>query len=150
MVGFATEAATAGKPAIVGGYAWPFLTRTYLEGSLPPVEQCRPDSLTISIVRLAEDAALRQRLGQEARDFLDSRWSPKDIARRYLDVINGTLTEDFYFDPNRLDYVQGVGFPEATARDLVASVLSTGGRAALLLEDKPTLEQQFVDFAAQR
>ncbi len=63
MVGFATEAAVASKPAIVGGYAWEANRLAFGPLPFPPVEECSPDSLIEAIRHLATDAAYRERLG---------------------------------------------------------------------------------------
>ena len=147
MVGFATEAATAGVPAIVGGYAWPELRRIYPDDAMPPVEQCRPDELSAAVRRLAEDASYRIELGQRARRFVQGPWAPRRIAERYLAVVRGDIDPEWLFDPRTLRYVRGVGMTEERARELVRAVVARGGRAALQLADKPALERAFLAFA---
>jgi glycosyltransferase involved in cell wall biosynthesis len=148
MVGFATEAATAGRPAIVGGYAWPQLHEIYEADAMPPVEECHPDDLRAAILRLADDPAYREDLGSRARAFVQSTWSRRSIAERFLGLIHGDIDPGWLFDPRELTYVRGVGLTEERAREIVAAVLLAGGRAALQLSDKPQLERAFVDFAA--
>ena len=147
MVGFATEAATAGVPAIVGGYAWPELRRIYPDDTMPPVEQCRPDELSAAVRRLAEDAGYRTALGERARRFVEGPWAPRRIAERYLAVLRGETDPGWLFDPDALRYVRGVGLTEQRARELVRDVVARGGRAALQLADKPALERAFLEFA---
>jgi hypothetical protein len=150
MVGFATEAAVAGRPAIVGGYAWPHLREIYPDGSMPPVEMCEPESLGDAILRLSTDAAHRRDLGEQANAFVTTTWAPSVIAERYVSLMRGEIREEWLFDPRRLRYVRGVGLTEERARGLVAGVIARGGRAALQLADKPEVEQAFVDFAEGR
>ena len=150
MVGFATEAATAGVPAIVGGYAWDELQRIYPDDLMPPVEQCHPDQLQVAVRRLAEDATYRIALGERARRFVEGPWAPRRIAGRYLAVLRGETDPDWLFDPATLRYVRGVGLTEERARELVRALVSRGGRAALQLADKPALERAFVEFADGR
>jgi hypothetical protein len=147
MVGFATEAATAGRPAIVGGYAWPQLHEIYDAEAMPPVEECHPDGLRAAVLRLADDRAHREELGQRARAFVESTWARHQIAERFLLILSGRIDPAWRFDPQRLSYVRGVGLTEERAREIVAAVLAEGGRAALQLSDKPQLERAFVDFA---
>ena len=147
MVGFTTEAATAGVPAIVGGYAWPELRRIYPDDAMPPVEQCRPDELSAAVRRLAEDASHRIDLGERARRFVEGPWAPRRIAERYLAVLRGDTDPGWLFDPGTLRYVRGVGLTEERARELVGALVTRGGRAALQLADKPALEQAFLEFA---
>ena len=150
MVGFATEAATAGVPAIVGGYAWDELRRIYPDDLMPPVEQCHPDELPVAVRRLAEDASYRIALGERARRFVEGPWAPRRIAERYLAVLRGETDPAWLFDPDTLRYVRGVGLTEERARDLVRAMVARGGPAALQLTDKPALERAFLEFADGR
>lgn len=150
MVGFATEAASAAVPAIVGGYAWPELRRLYQGDAMPPVEACHPDALEATVARLANDRPYRMDLGLRARDFVTRAWAPEAVAARYLAVLRDKIDPAWSFDPRTLDYVGGVGMHEQRARDLVRNVVERGGRQALQLTDKPALEQAFVDFAEGR
>jgi glycosyltransferase involved in cell wall biosynthesis len=148
MVGFATEAATAGRPAIVGGYAWPQLHAIYDEASMPPVQECHPDELRDAIVRLVDDRTYREELGARAKAFVESAWNRRGIAERYLALLRGDVDPAWLFDPRRLRYVRGVGLDEERAREIVAAVIDEAGVGALQLSDKPELERAFVDFAA--
>ena len=150
MVGFATEAATAGVPAIVGGYSWPELRRIYPDDVMPPVEQCQPDELAVAVRRLAEDPAYRRSLGNRARRFVEGPWASRRIGERYLAVLQGEIPSGWLFDPRTLRYVRGVGLTEERGRELVRAVVARGGREALQLTDKPALEQAFIDFAEER
>lgn len=147
MVSFATEAASAGIPAIVGGYAWPELRRIYPDDAMPPVEQCHPDDLESAIRRLATDEEHRLALGRRARAFVEGTWAPRLIAERYMALLRARPAESMMFDPRTLRYLGGVGLTDERARALVAAVLARGGREALQLADKPTLEDAFVRFA---
>lgn len=148
MVGFATEAAAAGVPAVVGGYAWPDLRQIYPDGAMPPVEQCHPDELAAAIRRLAEDPEHRRGLGADARAFVEGPWALKRIAERYLAVLRGEVPPEWMFDPRGLRYVGGVGLTEERARQLVREVIEHGGVGALQLGDKPEVERAFLRFAA--
>ena len=147
MAVFATEAAAAGVPAIVGSYAWRELGRLYADGALPPVEQCHPDELAAAVERLADDIDYRDALGARARTFVETEWAPHQVAKRYLTILRGETPQAWLFDPNDVQFLLGVGLPEKRTREIVAAVLGRGGRDALQLADKPALERAFVDFA---
>jgi glycosyltransferase involved in cell wall biosynthesis len=149
MVGFATEAAVAGKPSIVGGYAWAENRLDFGSVAMPPVEACLPEELAAAVRRLATDASRRASLGEEARAFVESNWSRGRIADRLLRLIRGERPEEWMFDPQRLRYVEGCGLSRAQVRGIVAAVLREGGRGALCLGDKPELEALFVSLAAE-
>ena len=148
MVGFATEAAVAGKPAVVGGYAWPANHRIFGSDAMPPVEECAPETVADAIRHLATNRPHREALGQRARSFATLRWSRMAIAERLLKVVDGSAPAEWLFDPRELRYLEGCGLSRDQARATVAAVVVAGGPAALCMSDKPELEQLFLDFAA--
>lgn len=148
MVGFATEAAAASRPAVVGGYAWPLHNKLYANGELPPVAQCHPDQLAETMIGLVSDDRRRTQLGRRAREFVTTEWGLEAIGHRYEQVVLGDVPDEWLFDPGELRYVHGVGLPEDRARRIVAGLIAEGGVVALQLTDKPALERAFVAFAA--
>jgi len=54
------------------------------------------------------------------------------------------------YDPKDIRYLHGWGLSEERAKYLVRAVIETGGKEALLLSDKPELEQLFLEFAYPR
>ncbi len=147
MVGFATEAAVASKPAIVGGYAWEANRLAFGAMPFPPVEECSPDGLIEAIRRLATDAEHRERLGSAASAFVHEHWSGKQLADRMVRLMEGPPPEEWLFDPASLRYTEGCGLTREEARHVVAEVIRVGGRGALCLADKPEVEEAFVAFA---
>jgi len=150
MVGFATEAAVAGKPAIVGGYAWPENHRIFGSDPMPPVEECAPETLADAIRHLATNREHREALGQRARAFATLRWSRTAIAERLLMVVDGSAPAEWLFDPRELRYLEGCGLTRDQARASVAAVVAAGGPGALCVSDKPELERRFIAFAMGR
>lgn len=148
MASFATEAAAFGKPAIVGGYGWEELARTTSPENMPPAHLCHPDDLEAAIRRLATDAPYRQELGQAARAFVVSRWSPAEVAKRYVRLIDGDAVDAWRFDPGQVRYVHGTGIAEERLRGFIRALLATSGRAGLQVGDKPDLEERLAAFAA--
>lgn len=147
MAGFAAEAAARGKPAIVGGYGWEELRRVTRPEALPPAHLCHPDELTDAIVRLATDAAYRIDLGRRARLFVESRWTPEAVARRMLEVVQGTAPESWRFDPAEPVHPYGVSIEMKALRHAVAGVVAVGGASALQVSDKPELESRLLALA---
>jgi hypothetical protein len=150
MVGFATEAAVASRPAIVGGYAWDANRSAFGSIPFPPVEECAPEGIVDAIRRLASDPAYRENLGRQAHEFVHAHWSRADIARRLVQLMDGPPPADWMFDPRTLRYVEGCGLSREQCRAVVRDVLREGGPAALCLADKPELEAAFVDFGGGR
>jgi hypothetical protein len=149
MVGFATEAAVAGKPTVVGGYAWPENHRVFGTHPMPPVAECAPDDLESIVRDLALDPGRRVALGRAARSYVEEQWSMAAIGARLAALIAGPPPADWLFDPRDLRYVEGCGLTRDQARALIAAMVREGGRAALCLADKPALEERFVAFARE-
>jgi hypothetical protein len=146
MAGFAAEAAAAGRAAVVGGYGLDAIESALCGRPFPPVLFCRPEDLEAALERLATDKGLRCELGGRARDFIEREWSPRAVAERLLDAIDG-LRPEWVFDPRQIRYVHGGGLTEAQARSLVRATIDRGGIAALCVGDKPALEAKLVRFA---
>jgi hypothetical protein len=146
MVGFATEAAVAGKPTIVGSYAWPENHRVFGQVPMPPVEECAPEGLFAAVRGLSAEAEKRRSLGLAAQAYVHEYWSRAQIAGRFMTLIEGRAAAEWMFDPRELRYVEGCGLTRDQARANVRAVIEVGGPAALCLSDKPELEALFVDF----
>ena len=150
MAGFAAEAASLGRPAVVGGHGWDELTRMTSPEALPPSHLCRPDELAGAIATLASDGAYRRELGERARRFVGERWTPAEVARRFMVLMSGDVPEHWTFDPASVAYAGGVGMSEPAISASIRSVLEAEGTAGLHVGDKPRLERLLVDLAARR
>ena len=147
MAGFAAEAAFYGKPAVVGGYYCERVQDDLRETWLPPSLYCRPERIRDAILTMATDRALRLQLGLRAKEFVESNWTARQVARRYLQLIDGNFPRDWLYDPGRNRYVHGMGFPESRLRLLLRKLIERAGTEALRLTEHPELERLFVNFA---
>ncbi len=147
MAGFATEAAFFGKPAVVGGYYATMIREEMEEKYIPPSLFVHPDQVEAAVERMIVDLKFRLDLGKRAQEFVRANWSPKAVAEKYVRIINEDVPEDWWFDPNKIRYLQGAGLEESKVKDTVRRLIEYRGRGALQLTDKPELEQAFVDFA---
>ena len=84
MAGFATEAASYGKPAVVGGYYSQYLEKDTPKDKIPPSHYCHPDNLEQAIEKMIVDEDYRLELGRKAKTFVETYWTPKQVAQRYL------------------------------------------------------------------
>ena len=148
MATLAAEAATLARPAIVGGYGWDALRAVTREANLPPTHLCHPDDLGNAIRRLATDDAYRRELGERARAFVEQRWAPEWVARRYLALLSGEAPADWWFEPAAIDHVHGAGASEEAVRQSVRRVLAAAGVAGLHLEDKPHLVERLLSLVS--
>jgi hypothetical protein len=143
MAGFAAEAAFFGKPAVVGGYG----TASDWEAdpeNIPPSAYVEPHEIESAIEKLVVDKEYRLRLGECAHSFVTQRWNAGKVAERFVTLIDGKVPEEWWFDPGRVDYLNGYGLHEARARESVRLALEAGGVKGLGLGDKPALEEAFV------
>jgi hypothetical protein len=147
MASFATEAAYFGKPAIVGGYGQAEIRRIFPAEKIPPVFFCHPDEMEKAIEKLIVDEIYRKELGRKVKQFVETNWTPKKVAKRYLQLIRGNIPEDWLYDPKDISYLHGCGLPEYRSKELIKSVIEKGGKKALQLSDKPDLEHMFMEFA---
>lgn len=145
MAGFASEAACAARPAVVGGYGREALEAAMCGAPLPPAEFCEPGDVEAAIERLATDRAHRLRLGTEARAFVAERWAPKDVAGRLLAALAGD--EHLVVDPAEIVYADGAGFSRERLAELLRDVVALGGPQALHVSDKPELERRLLALA---
>jgi len=145
MAGFASEAACASRPAVVGGYGRDALAAAMCGGPFPPVEFCEPDAVEAAIERLAVDDGHRRQLGAEARAFVAERWAPAEVAGRLLAALDGDAS--LVVDPLTIDYVDGGGFERERLRALLREVVALGGADALQVNDKPELQRRLLALA---
>lgn len=147
MAGFATEAAWFGKPAVVGGYAFDYLKTLVPEGMWPPSKTCHPDEIKQAIEDLIVNREERLRLGTEAQRFVREKWSPAEVARRYLRLIKGDIPEEWWLDPNSVTYLEGGGQPVERTQENIRQMVAEFGVESLQLSHRPDMERAFLEFA---
>lgn len=147
LAAFATEAALFGKPAVVGGYFADKIQKYLEPADIPPSLFVVPDDLEMAIERLVVDSAYRLQLGEQARQFVMSRWNITTVAGRYLQLLRDDIPDQWWCDPADVRYLSGCGLPQGRSRRLVALLLEHFGASALQVHDKPELESALVEFA---
>ncbi len=144
----AAEAALFGKPAVVGGYFSSLAEETLPAGAIPPTLFCEPEEVGAAIEHLVIDGESRVELGRRAREFVESRWKPRQVAERYVQIIDGLTPTGFITDPRSVAYLEGWGMPRATVPEGVRQIVASDGVGALRLTARPDLEallQAFID-----
>ncbi len=139
MAMFATEAATFGKPAVVGSYYADEYERDNVDAERPPTLFIRPDAVKPAVRRLVEDADFRRRLGAQAQEFVAGNWSPAAIAVRLLDIAEGRAPAAWMARPQEHLYIWGWGLAEGVWRRQLADYIAANGWDGLLLEHRPAL-----------
>ena len=147
MASFATEAASFGRPAVVGLYGLDLLRNLTRPELLPPAVTCDAESAEAAIESLLIDQAARESAGRSARRFVEEHWSRVRVAERFLRLVENDVPESWLFDPARVPYLYGWGLPREEARRRIAAVIAAGGLDALQLNDKPEVRRAFAEFA---
>jgi len=145
MAGFSTEAATFGKPSIVGGLGGDFFHASIPDDAYPPVMFAHPDDFENAIDKLVSDRALRIQLGEAARKFIIEYREPAVVAARMIRVLKGDVPNAWRFDPSAAGYVGGFG-PPHLLRPMINEMVRRFGSSVLQLDDKPALRDRVIDF----
>jgi glycosyltransferase involved in cell wall biosynthesis len=140
MASFATEAAWFAKPAIVGGYGFDTLRSILPSYSWPPSKTCHPDQVEHSIEELINNVALRKKLGQDAKAFVQQRWHCINVAQRYLSLINSKVPESWWINPYDVVYIEGACQPICKTMYTIREIISRYGIDGLQLSHRPDLK----------
>ena len=144
--GFATEAAFAGKPTVIGGYYADYIVDDIPESLRPPTVYCHPDKFEAEVERLISDAAWRLDRGRVIEEYVCENWTAEKVAGRYLQLIRDEIPVDWYFDPQNIKSFHGFGLSKTNLKKFLRQFLRIGGRRSLRLEDKPQLRDRIVEF----
>jgi hypothetical protein len=146
MVGFATEAAFYGKPAIVGGYYTNHQEHDIQSEWIPPTLFCLPEDIESSIEKLILDLDFRNDLGSKAKQFVESKWQANMSAYRLVSLVNGDYPKAWLYNPVDCDYILGMGMSKDNVRVIMRGIYHSYGVSSFMLSDKPMLEKQIVQF----
>lgn len=150
MAVLATEAAFAGKPAVVGSYYYDIIAKDLKSSYIPPSAFCHPDRLKETVEKMIRDAKWRTSLGKRAKEFVYTHWTAAKVAEHYLMLIAGDFPAEWLYDPQSIHYLHGCGLPEHKARAMIKRFVEVGGKGSLCLSDKPELEEQLIKFALRQ
>jgi hypothetical protein len=145
---FATEAGYRGRAVVVGGYYASEIADDVAADLIPPSRFVPPSELCNAIEGLARDDDARDAEGAELAAFVRDRWSPADVARRYLQIAFSDPPAAWLYDPARLRYVHGWGLSEADIRDYVGQLVARCGTDALALDQLPALRDRLLGLIA--
>jgi hypothetical protein len=147
MAVFAAEAAFYGKPAIVGSYYSKSINQDIDPQHIPPSCFIHPNEAKEAVRKLVLDRAFREDLGRSAQTFVLSRWSARRVASRYLRLLDGTAPPDWFYSPQKIEYLHGCGLTDGGARHLINKFIRLGGKQSLCLSDKIDLQNRFIAFS---
>jgi glycosyltransferase involved in cell wall biosynthesis len=147
MAAFVSEAAAMGKVAIVGGYFQSDIKKYVAEEEVPPSVYVQPEEIEGAIEGLLNNPQRLLELSQEVRRFVETRWSSKAVATRYLRLINDDVPDEWWVDPQSIEYIGGCGVSKTHIAQTVAAIIETYGPSALGVDDKPKLRAHLVALA---
>lgn len=139
MAVFASEAAYFGKPAVVGSYCVGQPEHLYGPAGMPPSEFVHPDHLEDAVERLITNHQYREELGQRAAKFVHSYWNAKFVASRYICLLNGEVSDDWWVEPSQVQNALGCGLSAEHTISLARSLVEGYGEVSLQLNDKEKL-----------
>lgn len=142
LAGFACEAASYGKAAVVGSYRAPY----YQAQGEPPAAMCLPEEAEEVIRQLVSDENFRRQKGQQAQNFVRQQWAPETVAGRYQDLIDNAPAGEALFNPADTDYLYGWGMSHERLHKFLQAYTKRFGYGALYLDDKPELLARYKDF----
>jgi hypothetical protein len=146
LAGFATEAAWFGKPSVVGGYGLSRL-KSYIPLDMwPPSKICAPDEMEYAIEDLILNIEERRSLGLAAKKFVREKWKSAEVARRYLQLIEGNIPDQWWLDPSKVDYLEGAGQSIEKSKEAIRALVKNYGVESLQLAHRPALEKSFLKF----
>lgn len=141
------EACAFQRPSIVCGYASSELDRFVPSEFRVPTKYQDPSFLENVMVEFIQNAEARRETGRQAREFFENHAYAASVASRFLQLLEGSAPESWFFDPADTRYVFGVGGPKDRVRDALRKLVLKHGPAALQLDDKPELKEMILEFA---
>jgi hypothetical protein len=145
MAGFATEAAAHGKPSVVCGY---IQDRAWLDAI--PTHYCHPDELDAAVLRLVSDRDYRLELGRRASRFVAECRSDRVVTQKLLRIFDGTIPEDWWYEPRHVAHLHGGGLSEGLLRETLRRLVADHGAGVLQLDDKPGLRDRILGLVSPR
>lgn len=149
MAVLASEAAAAGKAAVVGSLDWDTILADGHPESIPPTVRCTPETFEATLRELVKSTARQQSAGRQAREFVRARWRPEHVAERYLSLIQGRTPSRWLRTPAAVRYASGAGL---SRERLSANLRLMANRSSdpFGVGDKPQLEARLLDLAERR
>ena len=145
MAVLATEGAWASKPSVVGGY-YEAIYKDIPHEYVPPSIYCHPSIIYFEIEKMICDKQYREECGKKAYEFVQKNWKAKHVAQKIVQLIEGNIPDNWYYDPNTLKYIYGTGISKDRLKLILTEFVKKYGIQALRLSDKPDLENNFKKF----
>ena len=147
MAGLASEAASYGKPSVVGGNGLAYLKNFIDKDFWPPVQECLPNNIENALEDLILDKKKRLELGFKAKEFISKKRSSIVIAKYFDSLIKNEVPSEWWFNPKNIEFIFGSGQSQYQTKEIIKTLVSKYGDQALSLQHNKTLKKSFLDLA---
>jgi hypothetical protein len=146
LAGLGSEAAMFGIPVIVGGLYSKVITNDVENEMIPPSVYVSPEEIKNSLRELCLQKEFRLRVGDELHEFVNHQWNYKKVAQRFLDISDDNFDNKWYYEPNKISYLNGWGLSEDELKANLISILDFNGNLDSLFLDSTRLRLKYDDF----
>ena len=94
---------------MVGGYELDYLKSLMPNHHWPVSVLCKPSEIKQALTKLILDNNYRETVGKNAKEFVSQNWSAEKVASNYKLLIDDNIPDDWWFDPNEVLYIAGLG-----------------------------------------
>ena len=148
--GLGTEAAVAHKPVLSAGYYSGCMHSDYPAEVIPPSVFCQPEFLEQELLSLVVDRNKRFEIGEASAQFVKNNWNNREVARKFMCLINGDIPANWYFEPEKINCIHGYGMQEDKLKKFIFGYIEKYGAEALFLEHNPVLKSKVLDFVHEK
>jgi hypothetical protein len=146
LAGLGSEAAMFGIPVIVGGVYSKVITNDVENEMIPPSVYVSPEEIKNSLRELCLQKEFRLKVGDELHEFVNHQWNYKKVAQRFLDISDDNFDNKWYYEPNKISYLNGWGLSEDELKANLISILDFNGNLDSLFLDSTRLRLKYDDF----
>lgn len=145
MALFAAEASLSGIPVVVCSY-YTELCKKEFKFELPPLCYCKVEEAEEQIRKLIHDKELRKEMGKKEREYVQMHYMAEDVIERLLNVIEGKIPTEWYFDPKEALYIWGWGNSKDEVEKKVMELVDAYGFDALCLDSDSALYSAYKSY----
>ncbi len=149
LSGLGMEAMVHGVPVLLSGYALERLKNCYKEEIFPPVILTNPDDLEDKLNYILSNAEMLNEYSTKGLSFIESYWSPTEVAKKYIDIIQGTIDESCLHNPSNFLYVHGYGMSRNLLIKNLANYIKLNGFEGLHIAKRPALKNAILELIAE-
>lgn len=146
MAGLGSEAAFCGKPVVVCGYYAKHYRYDFSGIDMPPSLYCEPKMMEITLKKLLDDEICRDNCGSESRLFISQKWSPEEVAKRFISLFENNFPDDWFYDPAKLHYFKGWGLKEENLIEIIRKMHEKFGDVVFILNHNKKLMHRLKNF----